>query len=274
MSKYRIVDLAADQRVHCFSEMIVGLRFHGELVIDPQQMPNGEGIQDFQALLRQAFDGPPLLRKSRQRRQQAPPPPPPPPPTFEHREPAGPRIVIFVRNQTRVLLNLREVVEACEEAGFRAQVVDAKQHTPLAAIHRAVASSDALLAVHGAAVTHFLFMRPPAALLQIVPIGLDWAADAFYGAPARRLGLEYVEYKVSAEESSLSDEYDRRSPVLADPSAVAGRGWWEMKKVYMDKQNVRVNVSRFSATLQRVYRHVCALHLHACVRVHDVHASV
>lgn len=41
LTNYKIIDFRYDRRVHCFSEMIVGLRIHGELVVDPKLMPNG-----------------------------------------------------------------------------------------------------------------------------------------------------------------------------------------------------------------------------------------
>jgi hypothetical protein len=41
LTNYKIVDFRYDRRVHCFDEMIVGLRIHGELVVDPKLMPNG-----------------------------------------------------------------------------------------------------------------------------------------------------------------------------------------------------------------------------------------
>lgn len=42
LTNYDLVDFSRDTRVHCFSEMIVGLRIHGELIIDPWLMPNGK----------------------------------------------------------------------------------------------------------------------------------------------------------------------------------------------------------------------------------------
>jgi hypothetical protein len=41
LTNYKVVDFRYDRRVHCFDEMIVGLRIHGELVVDPKLMPNG-----------------------------------------------------------------------------------------------------------------------------------------------------------------------------------------------------------------------------------------
>nr|CAB3461593.1 unnamed protein product [Digitaria exilis] len=40
LTNYKVVDFRSDRRVHCFDEMIVGLRIHGELVVDPKLMPN------------------------------------------------------------------------------------------------------------------------------------------------------------------------------------------------------------------------------------------
>jgi Glycosyltransferase 61 len=166
------------------------------------------------------------------------------------------KIIIFIRKKTRVLQNVKEVVKTCHRFGFSVQILNAKMGTPLGTIYEALESADVMLAVHGAAMTHFLMMRPGSLLIQIVPLGLDWAAENFYGEPARRLGLGYMEYKVTTEESSLSKDYEPDNPVLVDPSVVTKKGWWEMKKVYMDNQNVKVDVKRFGRLLQEVQVHV------------------
>lgn len=41
LSNYKMVDFSNDPRVHCFPEMIVGLKIHGELTVDPNLMHNG-----------------------------------------------------------------------------------------------------------------------------------------------------------------------------------------------------------------------------------------
>ncbi|CAL5094747.1 unnamed protein product [Urochloa decumbens] len=253
LTNYKIVDFRYDRRVHCFDEMIVGLRIHGELVVDPKLMPNGKSIKDFQALLHQGYS-----RASSSSSSSASPPVPLPlaPPSRPCPRPAKPKLLIFIRKQNRVLLNLPHVVTACRRAGFAPHVMNLRRQTPLPVIHAALASADAMVAVHGAAVTHFLFMRPGSVLLQIVPVGLDWAADAFYGKPAQQLGLEYLEYKVAPEESSLAAEYGLNSTVVRDPSVISSRGWWEMKKVYMDRQNVTVNIKRFGELLKAARTHL------------------
>ncbi|KAL6619296.1 hypothetical protein ACP70R_034435 [Stipagrostis hirtigluma subsp. patula] len=255
LTNYKVVDFRYDRRVHCFSEMIVGLRIHGELVVDPKLMPDGKGIKDFQALLHQGYSRTPSSSSSAS---QPPVPLPLAPPSrpCPRAAAAKPKLVIFIRKKNRVLLNLPHVVTACRRAGFAPHVMNLRRQTPLPAIHAALASADATVAVHGAAVTHFLFMRPGSVLLQIVPVGLDWAADAFYGKPAQQLGLEYLEYKVAPEESSLAAEYGLNSTVVRDPSVISSRGWWEMKKVYMDRQNVTVNIKRFAEVLRAARAHL------------------
>uniref|UniRef100_A0A0E0PM17 Glycosyltransferase 61 catalytic domain-containing protein n=1 Tax=Oryza rufipogon TaxID=4529 RepID=A0A0E0PM17_ORYRU len=230
LTNYKVVDFRYDRRVHCFSEMIVGLRIHGELVVDPKLMPNAGRRRR------------PPRRRRRSRR--------------DHAKVAKPKLVIFIRKQNRVLLNLPHIVTACRRAGFAPHVMNLRRQTPLPAIHAALSSADAMVAVHGAAVTHFLFMRPGSVLLQIVPVGLDWAADAFYGKPAQQLGLGYLEYKVAPEESSLAAEYGVNSTVVRDPSVISSRGWWEMKKVYMDRQNVTLNIKRFGELLRSARLHL------------------
>ncbi|KAG6488742.1 xylan glycosyltransferase MUCI21-like [Zingiber officinale] len=262
LTNYQIVDFSRDRRAHCFSEMIVGLRIHGELIIDPWLMPNGNGIRDFQALVHEGYDAvaqsrpslpaaesPPFLRPLVQ---------------STRREPPGrcsrgrrPRIAVFVRKGCRALVNQRELVRACQRTGFDVQIIEPKRDTPLDVIHRALVPADVMLAVHGAAVTHFLFMRPSSVLIQVVPLGLEKPAEEFYGEPARRLGMEYVAYNITPEESTLLKLYDRRSPVLVNTNLITNRGWLEMKKIYLDKQNVKLNLTRFGKLLAKTYSHVC-----------------
>ncbi|XP_026664020.2 beta-1,2-xylosyltransferase XYXT1-like [Phoenix dactylifera] len=259
LTNYKVVDFSRDRRVHCFSEMIVGLRIHGELSIDPLLMPEGIGIQDFRALLGQG------LGDSQLKPQEARPPlvaPPPASASHSNRRcsTSKPKMTIIIRSKSRVLLNLDEIVKACEHIGFEVQVLKPKRGMPLTVIHDALDAADVMLAVHGAAMTHFLFMRPRSVLIQIVPLGLDWAAETYYGEPARKLGLEYMAYRVRPGESSLSKEYHRRSPVLMDPSIITRQGWWETKRIYLDRQNIKVNIGRFSRVLAKAHSHICKLY--------------
>lgn len=218
----------------------------------------GVGIQDFQALLHQG------LGDNQLKPQESHPPQAAPPPASGHSNShcgtSKPKITIIIRSKSRVLLNLDEIVKACEHIGFQVQVLKPKRGMPLTEIYDALDTADVMLAVHGAAMTHFLFMRPGSVLIQIVPLGLDWAAETYYGEPAKKLGLEYMAYRVAPRESSLSKEYHRRSPVLMDPSIITMQGWWETKRIYLDKQNVKVNIRRFSRVLAKAHSRFCSLH--------------
>ncbi|PKA62867.1 hypothetical protein AXF42_Ash018861 [Apostasia shenzhenica] len=254
MSRYEIVDFRKDRRVHCFSEVIVGLKIHGELAVDPKLIPNGKGIVDFQSLLYQAFgNNHSTPRRNAAASEQLPAI------SVESAAAANrrPKMVILVRNGSRRILNLRDVLLLCHRAGFDVELLNPKRSTELAEIHRTLAGADAMMAVHGAAVTHFLFMRPGSVLIQVVPLGLNWAAETYYGEPARRLGLQYMAYNVTAPESSLWKEYGRRDPVLVDPPAITRRGWAETKRVYLDKQNVAVDLRRFGKLLMEAHARVC-----------------
>jgi hypothetical protein len=137
-------------------------------------------------------------------------------------------------------------------------VIRPERTTELAKVYRELNGSDAMVGVHGAAMTHFLFMRPGTVFIQVVPLGTDWAAGAYYGEPAERLGLRYVGYKILPEESSLAREYPAGDPVLTDPAGVGRRGWEVTKKVYLDRQNVRLDLKRFRQELVRAHRYLVA----------------
>ena len=126
-------------------------------------------------------------------------------------------------------------------------------------MYRVLNGSDVMIGVHGAAMTHFLFMRPGSVFIQVVPLGTDWAAENYYGEPARRLGLRYIPYKILPSESSLYRHYSSDDPVLTDPITVNAKGWQVTKKVYLDGQNVRLDMARFRRRLREAYGHWAAL---------------
>ncbi|KAF2568650.1 hypothetical protein F2Q68_00023781 [Brassica cretica] len=91
---------------------------------------------------------------------------------------------------------------------------------------------------HGAAMTHFLFLKPKSVFIQIVPLGTDWAAETYYGEPAKKLGLKYIGYKIMPQESSLYDDYGKDDPVIRDPDSLNDKGWEYTKKNYLQGQNL------------------------------------
>ena len=101
-------------------------------------------------------------------------------------------------------------------------------------------------------------MKPGSVFIQIIPLGTDWASDSYFGESSFKFGLKYVAYKILPSESSLSDSYEKNDPVLLDPDTVNQRGWEVTKEVYLDNQNVRLNLRRFEKRLLRAYYYTIA----------------
>ncbi|XP_078442701.1 xylan glycosyltransferase MUCI21-like [Wolffia australiana] len=239
LSDYPPIDFSKDNRTHCFPETTVGLRIHGELAIDPSENLT---IFDFRRFLDDSFR-PRISEIQRSEKTQLP-------------VSSMPKLAIISRNGSRGLENEDELVALCKEIGFEVQLLRPDKTTELAKMYRALNSSDVMFGVHGAAMTHLLFMRPGAVFIQVVALGTDWAAEAFYGSPAKKLGLEYIAYKIKPHESSLSRLYKKDDPVLVNPDAVNSRGWEVTKRVYLDGQTVRLDLNRLRKHLTVAYRHV------------------
>ncbi|XP_020254575.1 protein O-linked-mannose beta-1,4-N-acetylglucosaminyltransferase 2-like isoform X2 [Asparagus officinalis] len=246
LSDFDPIDFGSDKRVHCFPEAIVGLKIHDELAIDSTKMENNKTIRDFRNLLDESYK--PRIEHIKQEeggadnKQQ------------RIRTPdSRPRLVVVSRNGSRGIENEPELVNLAAKIGFRVEVLRPDRTTELAKIYRSLNSSDVMIGVHGAAMTHLLFMRPGTVFIQIVPLGTDWAAETYYGEPAKKLGLEYMGYKILPSESSLYREYEKDDAVLRDPESVNARGWEVTKRVYLDGQNVRLDLHRFRKRLVKAY---------------------
>lgn len=252
LSDYAPIDFSNDKRTHCFPEAIVGLEIHDELTIDSEKMGNNnKTVGDFRRLLDESYR--PRIEYIEQVEEKASSPRPQP-----LKQSTKPKLVIVSRNGSRGIENEGELVKLGDKIGFRVEVLRPDRTTELAKIYRALNSSDVMIGVHGAAMTHFLFMRPGTVFIQVVPLGTDWAAETYYGGPAVKLGLNYMSYKILPRESSLYREYKKDDPVLADPESVNARGWEVTKKVYLDGQNVNLDLERFRKRLVRAYRYVVA----------------
>ncbi|KAK1427101.1 hypothetical protein QVD17_15784 [Tagetes erecta] len=244
LSDYEPIDYNGDRRTHCFSEAIVGLRIHDELAINSTLMKNNETIEDFHDVLDKAYE--PRIQYLIQEE-----------PVVE-REPEKPKLVIISRNGSRAIMNQDLLAKMAERIGFRVEILWPDKTTELAKIYRSLNSSDVMIGVHGAAMTHFLFMRPGSVFIQVVPLGTSWAAETYYGGPAKKLGLRYIGYEIFPQESSLYDEYERNDVVLTDPDSVNDRGWEFTKKIYLDRQKVKLNLKRFRKHLVRSHLYIMA----------------
>jgi hypothetical protein len=165
-------------------------------------------------------------------------------------------MMILERTNSRRFLNLPEVVAAAEAAGFDVTVAGS-QRASYDAFAREVNSFDAMVGVHGAGLTNCVYLPTGAVLLQVVPYGkLDDIARVDFGDPARDMGLRYLEYAVTAEESSLMDVFGKDHPIIRDPVAVHLSGWGNVAEWYLGKQDVRIDIHRFGTVLKQAMQHL------------------
>ncbi|XP_078445891.1 xylan glycosyltransferase MUCI21-like isoform X2 [Wolffia australiana] len=216
--------------VHCFPAAVVGLKFHGHLACNASAEPGGATIGEFRRFLWAALGVKHALAAARE-------------------EP--PLLVLISRKGSRELLNEAAVAAAAEEAGFRVEVAQGRE---LEGFAGTVARAAVLAGVHGAGLTNLVFLREGAVVLQVVPWGLDWAAETYFGRPAEAMGLQYLQYKVTAEESTLSETYPKGHPVLADPWGVNRRGYNVSQPIFTQGQKLRLDIARFSGVLREARR--------------------
>ncbi|KAF3441982.1 hypothetical protein FNV43_RR15898 [Rhamnella rubrinervis] len=268
LSEYPPIDFSRDLKTHCFPEAIVGLRIHNELSVDSSLMEGNKSMVDFRNLLDRAYwpriSG--LIRDEEREAQNEQKDSFSVSPESETLSKTTrekivddqldkPKMVILSRNGSRAVTNEKLLVKMAEEIGFKVQVLSPDRTTELAKIYRALNSSDVMVGVHGAAMTHFMFMKPGCVFIQIIPLGTVWAAETYYGEPARKLGLKYIGYQIHIRESSLYEKYDKDDPVLRDPASLTRKGWQYTKSIYLDGQNVRLDLGRFRKHLDSAYRY-------------------
>ncbi|KAH0991371.1 hypothetical protein GBA52_002854 [Prunus armeniaca] len=238
-TKHHIIVLKNDTPTHCFPSAKIGLVSHGFMTINQTLLPNSKTLLDFRVLLDKAYipqAQPKVL-------------------TSKHRNPR-PKLVLASRKEAkgRSILNQEQVIKLIKKAGFDVVVFKPNNKTPLNESYALLNSSHAMVGVHGAALTHSLFLRPGAVLVQVVPIGVEWAAYTFFGRVAKGLHLQYSEYKIGVEESSLVDKYGNGSLLVKDPFALQKTGWDpEIMDIYLKEQNVKLDLIRFKACLKKAY---------------------
>ncbi|KAJ1698763.1 hypothetical protein LUZ63_007275 [Rhynchospora breviuscula] len=235
ISNYEIIDFNTETQVHCYPRVIVGLYSHGDFQMDPSKTPNNYSMVDFARLMRKAYslerDFAVNLVEGSQRK---------------------PKLLIIARNHTRKIVNIDEVVAVGEELGFEVVVGESSFSTNVEEFARVVNSVDVMVGVHGAGLTNEVFLPTNAVLVQIVPFGfLKTLAEYYFGIGARNMMLKYLSYDMSEEESTLIDLYPRESAVFRDPKSFQSQGWRAMAKIYLDEQNVKLNMTRFKPVLTR-----------------------
>ncbi|URE40769.1 glycosyltransferase [Musa troglodytarum] len=245
LSDYDIIDANNEEdreAVRCFPRVIVGLSFHKELGVDPSKTPTGYSIVDFKAMLRKAY--------GLERPTAAPSGDP-----WDIRR--KPRMLIISRKKTRAFLNERGMTDMAMSLGFDVRVAEPDATTDLAKFARLVNSADVMIGVHGAGLTNMVFLPEGAVLIQVVPMGgLDWLARDTFGQPSPDMQLKYMDYRIQADESTLSDEYPADHPVLKDPYSIHKQGWNALSKTYLDNQNVRPHLGRLRNALMDALKHL------------------
>ncbi|CAN6164025.1 unnamed protein product [Urochloa humidicola] len=243
LSRYDAVNLNQDAGVRCYGHLTVGLRGHRDLGIDPARAPRNYTMLDFRLYVREIYSLPPAGVDIPYKAVVA-----------ANNEPQRkPRMMVINRGRTRKFVNFPEIVTAAESAGFEVIPVEPRRDLSVEEFSRVVDSCDVLMGAHGAGLTNFFFLRTNAVMLQVVPWGhMEYPAMGYYGIPAKEMGLRDVEYSIAAEESTLYDKYGKDSPVISDPEAIHKQGWRAGMKYYWIEQDIRLNVTRFAATLHRV----------------------
>ncbi|KAF5727165.1 hypothetical protein HS088_TW22G00853 [Tripterygium wilfordii] len=229
-TRHRIVNMEREISNHCFPSAIVGLIKHGHMKMDPPKT-----LVDFSAFLEQVYKpvDSTLTQKVKSTR---------------------PRLVLVNRRGDvgRLILNLEQVKNAAMDVGFEVLTFEPNRENSLAESFRLIHGSHAMMGVHGAGLTHLLFLRPGSVLLQVVPISTDWLSQTYFEDPAREIGLEYINYKITANESSLSKIYGPDDLVVKDPEAYT-RGDFSKMKIYLKTQNVEIDLVRFQRYLEEAY---------------------
>ncbi|KAJ4960874.1 hypothetical protein NE237_020784 [Protea cynaroides] len=228
LSRYDVIDNDRDHyNVHCFPHMIMGLKASKEFSIDTSKSPNGYSMPDFRQFLKNTFS---LKRATAIKFRD------------DHTD-RKPRLLLISRKKSRSLANEDEVAEMARSLGY--EVVVDEAISEISKIASLVNSFDVLMGVHGAGLTNLVFLPANAIVIQIVPLGLDFLAMKDFGKPSLDLNLRYLEYKIKEEESSLIQQYPRNHVVFPDSDTINELGWLHFKSIYLDKQDVKIDVGRF-----------------------------
>uniref|UniRef100_J3ME07 Glycosyltransferase 61 catalytic domain-containing protein n=1 Tax=Oryza brachyantha TaxID=4533 RepID=J3ME07_ORYBR len=242
LSMYPVVDLDTDAAVRCFPVALVGVQSHKVLGINPALTRNGYTMPGFLDFLRSAYslqrhEVTPVSRSTGQR----------------------PRLVLVLRRKSRALTNEAEVVAAVTELGFEVVVAGPEDVSDVGRFAAVVNSCDVMVGVHGAGLTNMVFLPHNGTVVQIIPWGgMKWPCWYDYGEPVPAMGLRYVEYEVTANETTLKDRYPRDHPVFTDPISIHRQGFNHLWSTFLNGQNVTLDIHRFKGVMQQVYLSVTA----------------
>ncbi|XP_044392008.1 alpha-1,3-arabinosyltransferase XAT2-like [Triticum aestivum] len=247
LSRYDIVDFNKDTGVRCYPHIVVGLRSHGDLSIDPARAPHNYTMLDFRMYIRDVFSLPPEdqgipYKEANKKNKNG----------GTSMEEQKPRLMLINRAGIRKFVNLPEISAAVQAAGFEVLIMEPLRDMRLEEFSRQVDSCDVLMGAHGAALTSFFFLRTNAVMLQVVPWGLEREAMSYFGVHAKDMMLQDIEYSITVEESTLYEKYGKDHLAVRDPEALRKQGWQLLRKYLWDEQDIRLNVTRFTPTLHQL----------------------
>ncbi|KAL8462485.1 hypothetical protein ACS0TY_033494 [Phlomoides rotata] len=226
LTSYEVMN-AANAGVHCFQGFILGLKSHNTLALNSSDIPGGLTTRDFRLFLGETYN----LK-------------------FKHvSQIKKPTLMLLFRKKTRKFLNEEEIVGMIKGLGFKVIIARTKEASNLDQYANTINSCAVLVGAHGAGLTNELFLPDGAVLVQVEPLGLEWASANYFGNPAPGMNLHYLRYKIEAEESSLVELYGRNHSVITDIASVYKKGYRKVRAVYLKQQNVRVNIERFRKTM-------------------------
>lgn len=234
LSPYDVINPAQDGAVHCFTGAVVGLKFHDILSLNYTDIPGGYSMSDFRSFLWQTYD---LKVKNVSEL------------LISGKKPV---VMLISRQNSRRFMNEGEIVEMIKEVGFEVITTTPQRMSNLLNFSSVVNSCSVIVGTHGAGLTNELFLAAGAVVVQVVPLGLDWPSTFLFGRPAAHMGLHYFDYNIQPKESSLWDKYGENHTVIRDPQAIFAKGYFASRAIYIDSQNVNINLTRFRDTMIQV----------------------
>ncbi|XP_078176714.1 alpha-1,3-arabinosyltransferase XAT2-like [Carex rostrata] len=234
LSHYPIINLDSETLVHCFPSGQIGLRATFPMTVDNYSAQNVSTMVAFRHFVRTSLS---LERTEIDI-------------TDQKNSNKKPRIAILLRKVTRTFTNENEIVEMAKEVGFEVVRTDAETTKDFPRIAHLINSCDVLMGLHGAGLTNMMYLPNNATLIQVIPWGdLRLVSWKDFGEPTKYMGLNYIEYEIKEEESTLIEKYPRNHTVFTNPQELHKQGWTAMYSVYLVQQSVKLNVNRFRAVL-------------------------
>ncbi|XP_039026828.1 alpha-1,3-arabinosyltransferase XAT3-like [Hibiscus syriacus] len=226
LSGYDVIN-PGDGSVHCFPGAVIGLKYHNNLALNSSDIPGGYSMLDFKQFLKESYN----LKTNH---------------VSEIRKPV---LMLISRHNSRRFLNEDEMVEMMEGLGFQVTKAEPERVSNLDEFAEVVNSCSVMVGAHGAGLTNEIFLPTGAVTVQVVPLAHEWVSTNYFGEPAKAMGVRYLEYKIEPEESSLFDTYGKDHSVITDPESVISKGYYAYRSVYVDGQDLKINLERFKKTI-------------------------